>query len=61
MIAELENKFKQMGIIIEDRNYFYQLKYWFVFNVEIPVFANVSFNMGDPKINIKTIEDKKVN
>lgn len=49
-----------MGILFENINFLYELKFWFVFHVEVPVFANVSYNMGDPKINIKTIEDRNI-
>ena len=47
-----------MGILFENISYLYNLKFWYVFHVEVPVFANASYNMGDPKINIKTIEDR---
>jgi len=37
----------------------YQLKNVPVFHIDKPVFANISYNLGDPKLNIKTIEDKE--
>lgn len=30
-----------------------------MFHIDKPVFANISYNLGDPKLNIKTIEDKE--
>lgn len=47
-----------MGILMEDIKCIKDFKFIYIFHVEIPVFANVSFNMGNPKVNIKTIESK---
>ena len=58
MINMMVEKYKYMGILFEDIEFLYTLKFWYVFHVEVPVFANVSYNMGDPKVNIKTIEDR---
>lgn len=30
-----------------------------LYHIDKPVFANISYNLGDPKLNIKTIEDRE--
>lgn len=47
-----------MGLQLEDPSFLHRLKNVPVFHVDKPVFANISYNLGDPKVHIKTIEDK---
>lgn len=59
MIDNLEKNYKRMGILFESINSLKDYKYIYVFNVEIPVFQNLSFNHGNPKLHIKSIEQKE--
>ena len=59
LLKNLYEEYYQMGIILEGTGNLDQLKFFYNFHVEIPVFQNISFNMGNPTINLKTIENKK--
>lgn len=58
MLKDMIEEFRYKGIVFENPDYFYHLKNIPIIHIDKPVFANISYNLGDPKLNIKTIEDK---
>lgn len=48
LIDEMVEWYYEQGIVFENPYFLFNLKYIYIFEVEVPVFSHLSYNFGNP-------------